>query len=121
MARAKATVRRLNQPTFLAAPGQRIGNKNMNRRNSMFNSKKELQQTLRVEVKKMDKLLEEWTSGENHIISQATEGCGFKIDLFALYLNLLLWNVNKILWSIINDGNNKSFTLKYKQNFVIYH
>ena len=29
MARIKATVRRLNRPTFVAAPGQRIGNKNI--------------------------------------------------------------------------------------------
>ena len=37
MARTKATVRRLNRPTFVAAPGQRIGNKNiMNRRLSVF-------------------------------------------------------------------------------------
>ena len=97
----------LNQPTFGAAPGQRIGNKNMNRRKWMFNLKTLLPQTLRVEVKKMEKLLEEWTSVGNHIISQATEGCSFKIDLFTLYLNLLLWNVNKISWFIIKDENNK--------------
>ena len=37
MARTKATVRRLNRPTFVAAPGQRIENKNiMNRRLSVF-------------------------------------------------------------------------------------
>ena len=60
MARAKATVRRLNKLTFVAAPSQRIGNKNiMNRRNSMFKLKTLLPQTLRVEAKKMDKLLEE--------------------------------------------------------------
>ena len=36
MARTKATVKRLRQPTFVAAPGQRIGNKNiLNRRNSV--------------------------------------------------------------------------------------
>ena len=29
MARIKATVRRLNRSTFVAAPGQRIGNKNI--------------------------------------------------------------------------------------------
>ena len=52
MTRAKATVRRLNQPTFVSAPGQRIGNKNMNRRNSMFKLKTLLRQTLGVEVKK---------------------------------------------------------------------
>ena len=46
MARAKATVRRLNRPTFAAAPGQRIGNKNiMNRRQSMFKTKTLLPQT----------------------------------------------------------------------------
>ena len=40
MARTKATVRRLRQPTFVPAPGQGIGNKNiMNRRNSMFKIK----------------------------------------------------------------------------------
>ena len=46
MARTKATVRRLGQPTFMAAPGQRIGNKNiLNRRNSMFKLKTLLPQT----------------------------------------------------------------------------
>ena len=56
MARTKATVRRLRQPTFVAAPGQRNGNKNfMNRRNSMFKIKTLLPQTLQVEVKKMAK------------------------------------------------------------------
>ena len=60
MARVKVTVRRLNKLTFVAAPSQRIGNKNiMNRRNSMFKLKTLLPQTLRVEAKKMDKLLEE--------------------------------------------------------------
>ena len=34
MARAKAIVRRLRQPTFVPAPGQRIGNNIMNRRNT---------------------------------------------------------------------------------------
>ena len=48
----------------------------------MFKLKTLLPQTLRVEAKKMDKLLEERTSEGNHIISQATEGCSFKIDLF---------------------------------------
>ena len=43
MARAKATVRRLNRPMFVAVPVQRIGNKNiMNRRQSMFKIKGEL-------------------------------------------------------------------------------
>ena len=37
MARTKVTVIRLNQTTFVAAPGQSIGNKNiMNRRNLKF-------------------------------------------------------------------------------------
>ena len=40
MARTKPTVRRLNRSTFVAAPGQRIGNKSiMNRRQSMFKIK----------------------------------------------------------------------------------
>ena len=52
MARTKATVRRLNKPTFVAAPGQRIGNKNiMNRRQSMFKIKALLPQHKQVEVK----------------------------------------------------------------------
>ena len=29
MARTKATVRRINAPSFVAAPGQKIGNKNI--------------------------------------------------------------------------------------------
>ena len=53
MARTKATVRRLNRPTFVAAPGQRIGNKNiMNGRRSMFKIKTLLPQIKQVEVKK---------------------------------------------------------------------
>ena len=51
MARAKATVRRLRQSTFVAASGQRIGNNNIsNRRQSRFKIKKLLPQTLQVEV-----------------------------------------------------------------------
>ena len=53
LAKTKATVRRLKQPTFVAAPGHGIGNKNiMNRKNSMFKIKALLPQTLQVEVKK---------------------------------------------------------------------
>ena len=53
MARTKATVRRLNRTTFVAAPGQRIGNKNiMNRRESMFKIKTLLPQIKQVQVKK---------------------------------------------------------------------
>ena len=53
MARTKDTIRRLRQPTFVAPPGQRIGNKNiLNRRQSRFKIKKLLPQTLQVEVKK---------------------------------------------------------------------
>ena len=53
MARTKATARRQRQPTFVAAPGQRIGNKNiMNRKNSLFKIKTFLPQTLQVKVKK---------------------------------------------------------------------
>ena len=39
MTRTKATVRRLIQPIFVPAPGQRIGNKNMNRGHVMFKIK----------------------------------------------------------------------------------
>ena len=50
MARTKAAVRR--QSTFVAAPGQRIGNKNViSRRNSMFKTKTHLSETLQVEVR----------------------------------------------------------------------
>ena len=53
MARTKATVRRL--PTFVPDPGQRIGNKNMNRRNAMSKIKTLLPQSKQVEFKKMAK------------------------------------------------------------------
>ena len=53
MARTKATVRRLNRPTFVAASGQRIGNKNIvNRRQSIFEIKTLLPQIKQVELKK---------------------------------------------------------------------
>ena len=53
MAIIKATVRRLRQPTFVPAPGQRIGNKNiMNRRYAILKIKNSLPQTKQVEVKK---------------------------------------------------------------------
>ena len=53
MTRTKATDRKLNRPTFVPAPGQRIGNKNiMNRRQSMFKIKTLLPQIKQVEVKK---------------------------------------------------------------------
>ena len=58
MARAKATVRRINAPNFVVAPGQRIGNKNiLNRRNPRFKIKTFLQQQKQIEVKK------KWPSG----------------------------------------------------------
>ena len=52
MARAKATVRRSRQPTFVPALGQRIGNKNMNGRNSMLKIKTLLPETNQVKVEK---------------------------------------------------------------------
>ena len=56
MARTNTTVRRLNRPTFVAAPDQRIGNKNiMNRRQSMFKIKTLLPQHKQIEVKKTAK------------------------------------------------------------------
>ena len=49
MTRTKATVRRINTPSFLVATGQRIGNKNfLNRKNAMF-----LPQQKQMEVTKM--------------------------------------------------------------------
>ena len=67
----------------------------MNRRNSMFKLKTFYLFTTSFTRRskknnKMNKLLEEWTSAGNRIISQATEDCSFKIDLFNLYLNFLL-------------------------------
>ena len=56
MARAKAKVRRINAPSFVAAPGQRIGNKNiLNRRNARFKIKTILPQQKQTEVKNMVK------------------------------------------------------------------
>ena len=53
MARTKATFRRLNWPAFVAALGQKIGNKNvMNIRQSVFKIKTLLPQFKQVEVKK---------------------------------------------------------------------
>ena len=61
MTRLKATVRRLNMSTFVAAPGQRIENENiMNRRHSIFKIKTLLPQTVQAEVKKMARSKEEW-------------------------------------------------------------
>ena len=60
MTRLKATVRRLNMSTFVAAPGQRIENENiMNRRHSIFKIKTLLPQTVQAEVKKMARSKEE--------------------------------------------------------------
>ena len=58
MATTKAIVRRLNRPTFVAATGQRIGNKNvMNRRQSMFKIKTLLPKIKQVEVKKNNQVV----------------------------------------------------------------
>ena len=62
MDRTKATVRRLNRPTFVAVPGQRIGNKNIiNRRQSMFKIKTLLPQIEQVEVKKNGQVIRRMT------------------------------------------------------------
>ena len=58
MTRKKATVRRMQVPTFVHSLGHRIGNKNiMNRRlrNIPYKIKKLLPEYKRVDVKKMDK------------------------------------------------------------------
>lgn len=55
MARTKATVRRLRTSTFISAPGQRIGNKNILNiriRNAQFKLKKCLPETKQIEIKK---------------------------------------------------------------------
>ena len=57
MARTKATVKRINAPSFVAAPGQRIGNKNiLKRRNARFKIK-----TILPQQKHRSK--EKWPSG----------------------------------------------------------
>ena len=62
MTRTKATVRRYNRPTFVAAPAQRIGNKNiMNRRQFMFKIKSLLQQHKQIEVKRNDQIVRRMT------------------------------------------------------------
>ena len=61
MVRTKATVRRLRTPTFLPAPEQRIGNKNIlntRLRNAPFKSKKILPEQRRGQKKR--------TSSENN-------------------------------------------------------
>ena len=68
MAKTKATVRRLRQPTFVAAPSQRIGNKNiMNWRKSMFKIKTLLPQPLQVEVKKNGRRKSNYFSGNRKL------------------------------------------------------
>ena len=53
MARTKATVRRINAPSFVAAPGQRTANKSiLDRRNVRFKIKTILPQQKQIEVKK---------------------------------------------------------------------
>ena len=62
MARTKATARNINRPTFVAAPGQRIGNRNiMNRRQSMFKIKTLLPQIKQVEVKENGQIVRRMT------------------------------------------------------------
>ena len=62
MARTKTTVRRLNRPTFVAAPDQRIGNKNiMNRRQSMFKIKTLLPQHKQIEFRKNGRIVRRMT------------------------------------------------------------
>ena len=54
MTRTKATVRRINAPSFLVATGQRIGNKNfLNRKHARFKTKLFLPQQKHMEVTKM--------------------------------------------------------------------
>ena len=53
MARTKVTVRRINAPSFVAAPGQRTANKSiLDRRNVRFKIKTILPQQKQIEVKK---------------------------------------------------------------------
>ena len=56
MARTKATVRRINAPSFVVALGQRIGNKNiLKRKNQKFEIKTFLLQQKQKEIKKIAK------------------------------------------------------------------
>ena len=60
MARTKATVKRINAPSFVATPGQRIGNKNiLKRRNARFKIKTILPQQKQIEVKKNGQVVHE--------------------------------------------------------------
>ena len=101
MARTRATVRRLRQPTFVPGRGQRIGNKNiMNKKSVMFKIKTLLPQTNKVEVTKNAQVIRRMNIRRNHIISLVTEDCSFKIDS--------LFNI-------------KVFYFKWKQNFVVHY
>ena len=56
MARTKATVRRINAPSFVAAPGQKIGNKNiLNRKMQDLKLKKVCPNKNRLRERKMAK------------------------------------------------------------------
>ena len=64
MARTKATVRRINAPSFVVALGQRIGNKNiLKRRNPKFEIKTFLLQQKQKEIKKIAKWYVKWLWG----------------------------------------------------------
>ena len=77
MVRTKAIVRRLNRPTFVAEPGQWIGNKNiMNRRQCMFKIKSLLPQIKQNEVKKNGQVVRRITV-RSLIISPGREGLDF--------------------------------------------
>ena len=58
MARTKATVRRINAPSFVVALGQRIGNKNiLKRKNQKFEIKTFLLQQKQKEIKKNSQVI----------------------------------------------------------------
>ena len=58
MPRTKATVRGINAPCFVVAPGQRTRNKNiLNKRNARFKIKALLLQEKQIEVKKKSQVV----------------------------------------------------------------
>ena len=82
MTSTKAILRRL--PTFVAAPGQRIGNKNI-RGQGYTTFKLNKPQTKAIEVKKDSRLVRKMNIRRILIISRKTEECSFKLEIKYVY------------------------------------
>ena len=82
MTSTKVTVRRL--PTFVAAPGQRIGNENI-RGQGHTTFKLNKPHTKTIEVKKSSRLVRKINVGRILIISRTTEECSFKLETKYVY------------------------------------